>query len=74
MLSLHHIFFGCFFGRPSVASSRDAAWRRCSVQPASRQTTCCRLGNKTFGCYLQATAYIVMVCGDGRYIYKPRPI
>ena len=29
----------------------DVAWRRvASVQPASRQTTCCRLGNKTFGC------------------------
>ena len=33
------------------ASLGDVAWRRVtSVQPASRQTTCCRLGNKTFGC------------------------
>ena len=32
------------------ASLGGAAWRRvASVQPASRQTTCCRLGNKTLG-------------------------
>ena len=33
------------------ASLGVVAWRRvASVQLASRQTTCCRLGNKTFGC------------------------
>ena len=33
------------------ASLGDAAWHRvASVQPASRQTTCSRLGNKSFGC------------------------
>ena len=32
------------------ASFGDVVWRRvASVQPASRQTTCCRLGNKTLG-------------------------
>ena len=43
--------FGFFLRLLLRASPDGVAWRRvASVEQASRQTTCCRLGNKTFGC------------------------
>ena len=42
------------------------AWRRVtSVQPASRQTTCCRLGNKTLGAVYTANHLALLLTKPG---------
>ena len=63
-------FFGCFFGR---YSPDDTAWRHVPpVQPASRQTTCCRLGNKLLGAVYTANHPALPTNQAGRRVITER--